>query len=103
MPSPRDTGRYPAQAYDPAERISRPGATSDFGRIGHFAGAAYTFLAKMVKMSSQGCCRRARDAIRLKTEGGGAVWRWQGTASANVRVRAAIMTLLGAPKPPFQR
>ena len=48
-------GRYPAQTHEPAERISRPGATSDFGRIGHFAGAAYAFLAKMVKMSSQSC------------------------------------------------
>ena len=79
-------GRYPAKPHDPEKRISRPGAASDSGRIGHFAGAAYAFLAKMVKMSSQSCRRRVRHPIRLKTEGGGAARRWQGTASANVRL-----------------
>ena len=39
-------GRYPAKPHDPEKRISRPGAASDSGRIGHFAGAAYAFLAK---------------------------------------------------------
>ena len=52
--------RYPAKPHDPEKRISRPGAASDSGRIGHFAGAAYAFLAKMVKMSSQSCRRRVR-------------------------------------------
>ena len=79
-------GRYPAKPHDPEKRISRPGAASDSGRIGHFAGAAYAFLAKMVKMSSQSCRRRVRHPIRLKTEGGGAARRWQGTARANVRL-----------------
>ena len=79
-------GRYPAKPHDPEKRISRPGAASDSGRIGHFAGAAYAFLAKMVKMSSQSCRRRVRHPIRPKTEGGGAARRWQGTASANVRL-----------------
>ena len=79
-------GRYPAKPHDPEKRISRPGAASDSGRIGHFAGAAYAFLAKMAKMSSQSCRRRVRHPIRLKTEGGGAARRWQGTASANVRL-----------------
>ena len=32
-------GRYPAKPHDPEKRISRPGAASDSGRIGHFAGA----------------------------------------------------------------
>ena len=79
-------GRYPAKPHDPEKRISRPGAASDSGRIGHFAGAAYAFLAKMVKMSSQSCRRRVRHPIRPNTEGGGAARRWQGTASANVRL-----------------
>ena len=35
--------RYPAKPHDPEKRISRPGAASDSGRIGHFAGAAYAF------------------------------------------------------------
>ena len=63
-------GRYPAKPHDPEKRISRPGAASDSGRIGHFAGAAYAFLVQIVKMSSQGCRRRVRHPIRLKTEGG---------------------------------
>ena len=79
-------GRYPAKPYDPEKRISPPCATLRFSHFRHFAWGAYAFLGKMVKMSSQSCRRRVRHPIRPKTEGGGAARRWQGTASANVRL-----------------
>ena len=39
-------GRYPAKPHDPEKRISRPGAASNSGRIGHFAGAAYVCVSR---------------------------------------------------------
>ena len=39
----RGAGSFSAHEHDLGERISRPGAASDSGRIGHFAGAAYAF------------------------------------------------------------
>ena len=39
----RGAGSFSAHEHDLGERISLPGAASDSGRIGHFAGAAYAF------------------------------------------------------------
>ena len=69
-------GRYPAKPHDPEKRISRPGAASDSGRIGHFAGAAYAFLGGVWFSRISTWCPVGNVLNCLKTDGHVLFTRW---------------------------
>ena len=56
-------GRYPAKPHDPEKRISRPGAASDSGRIGHFVKVFSDHSQAVSKVLTEIDCQNLQTSV----------------------------------------